>query len=325
MMTIENPHNCNPSDTALGALPCYSYYSQTIGPANWHMSTNDWAGYVTAQWQPAKFAVFSAGLRWEREQLPPPIAELDNPDLPFTERLPSLGNNWGPRLSLAIGSAQGRWPVLRLGYGMYYGRTENATIETALTQTGSFNGDLNYFIRPTDGLNPYTETSGAPLFPYVLEGQPSSVVKPGAVGFAPNFRNPEVHQAVAAIEQPLPGRVELTASAMLSLGRRLPVSLDTNLDIPTPSPTITYAVVDGTGAGPIKAAKIKVPFYASWTGSTGSCPYYTPQTSYVLPGRPCPDYQQITEIMSRANSTYEAAMVKVVRYGRRGLSFQQYV
>ncbi len=29
------------------------------------------------------------------------------------------------------------WPVLRLGYGMYYGRTENATLETVLTQTGS--------------------------------------------------------------------------------------------------------------------------------------------------------------------------------------------
>ena len=53
---------------------------------------------------------------------------------------------------------------------------------------------------------------------------------PGAVELAPNFRNPEVHQAVAAIEQPLPGRVELTASAMLSLGRRLPVSIDTNFD-----------------------------------------------------------------------------------------------
>ena len=33
-----------------------------------------------------------------------------------------------------------------------------------------------------------------------------------------------------------------------------------------------------------------------------------------------PDYQQITQIMSRANSTYEAAMLKVDRYGRRGLS-----
>ena len=61
----------------LGALPCYSYYSQTIGPTDWHLSTNDWAGYATAQWQPNKLAVFSAGLRWEREQLPPPIAALD--------------------------------------------------------------------------------------------------------------------------------------------------------------------------------------------------------------------------------------------------------
>ena len=34
-----------------------------------------------------------------------------------------------------------------------------------------------------------------------------------------------------------------------------------------------------------------------------------------------PDYQQITQITSRANSTYEAAMVKLARYGRRGLSF----
>ena len=35
----------------LGNLPCYSYYSQTMGPADWHLSTNDWAGYATAQWQ----------------------------------------------------------------------------------------------------------------------------------------------------------------------------------------------------------------------------------------------------------------------------------
>ena len=41
--------------------------------------------------------------------------------------------------------------MLRLGYGMYYGRTENATLETALTQTGSLKGDLNFFMRPTDG------------------------------------------------------------------------------------------------------------------------------------------------------------------------------
>ena len=209
-----NPHNCGATTSEWGSQPCYSYYSQTMGPSDWHLSTNDWAGYATAQWQPSKFAVFSLGLRWEREQMPPPIAALANSDLPQAGQMPDLGNNWGPRVSLAIGNAKNRWPVLRLGYGMYYGRVENATLETALTQTGSLKGDLSFFMRPSDDCQHCS--GGAPPFPHVFAGQPSSVVKPGAVEFAPNFRNPEIHQAVAAIEQPLPGRIELTASAMLS-------------------------------------------------------------------------------------------------------------
>jgi hypothetical protein len=302
----------------LGALPCYSYYSQVIGPPNWYLSTNDWAGYASTQWQPNKHFVLSAGLRWEREQMPPPIAKLANQDLPLTEKLPSLGNNWGPRMSLAVGNPKGHWPLLRLGYGMYFGRTENATIETALTQTGSANGDLNIFIRPTDGYNPSTGTSGAPPFPYVLTGEPGSVVKPGAVEFASNFHNPEVHQAVAAVEENLRGHVEVTASAMMSLGRRLPISIDTNFDPAVNPRTITYDVVDSTGLGPIKTPTVKVPFYASWPYA--DCPSGSQLNSAEQCGRLNPEFQQITQITSKANSTYEAAMLKVVRYGRRGLS-----
>jgi hypothetical protein len=333
-------HNCDPTGKAwyatngqlmgLGAVPCYSYFSQTVGPPDWHLSTNDWSGFATAQWQPSKIAVFSAGLRWEREQLPPPIAWLVNSDLPITEELPNLGNDWGPRVSLALGKVRGSWPVFRLAYGMYFGRTENATIETALTQTGSFKGDLNFFIRPTDGLNPANSTSAAPFFPDVLSGAAANTVTPGAVGFAPNFRNPEVHQAVASVEQPLPGRVELTASAMLSLGRRLPIAIDTNLTPPTATQTITYNVCEQTptgpnngqcgnlGLGPIKASQITVPFYASWP--SGDCGAGSPLNSAGECGRPNPSYQQISEIESRANSTYEAAMIRITREGRHGLS-----
>jgi hypothetical protein len=278
-----------------------------MGPTNWHLSTNDWAAFATAQWQPSKLTVFSAGLRWEREQLPPPIATLANPDLPLTGKMPGLGDQWGPRVSLAIGGAEGHWPVLRLGYGMYFGRTSNAALETVLTQTGSLKGDLNFFVRPTDNLN----AGGAPPFPYVFAGEPLNLVKPGAVGFAPSFRNPEIHQAVAAVEENLPGRVQLTAAAMLSLGRRLPISVDTNFDPAVNPGTITYAVVDGTGKGPIKASQITVPFYATWpsaTSGTGTA------------GRLNTNYQQIAEVFSRANSTYEALMLRISRYGRRGLS-----
>ena len=313
----DDQHNCDQTgkvwrDSAgtlhgLGYLPCYSYYSQTLGPTDWWLSTNDLAGYATAQWQAGKLFVLSAGVRWEREQLPPPIAKVNNPDLPLTQKLPSLGDNWGPRASLALGSAETHWPVLRLGYGMYFGRPQNATLETALTQTGSVNGDLNFFMRPTDDLH----AAGAPPFPYVLSGQPGSMVKPGAVEFAPTFRAPQVHQSVTAVEETLPGHVQLTASAMVSLGRHLPISVDTNFDSAVNPGTITYAVVDGTGKGPIKNAQVTVPFYASWPSATSA-------TGFA--GRLNPDYQQITEIVSRANSTYEAAMFKLVRYGRRGLS-----
>jgi hypothetical protein len=310
-------HNCDPANDGqlTGALPCYSYYTQTMGPTNWHLGTNDWAGYTTVQWQPNKIAVLSAGLRWEREQMPPPIASLDNPQLPFTEKLPNLGNNLGPRVSLAIGEAHSRWPVLRLGYGMYYGRVPNASIETALTQTGSPKGDLYFFFRPNDGYTSIDNIGSAPFFPNVLASDPTSVVKPGVVGFAPNFRNPEVHQAVAAIEQPLPGRVQVTAAAMLSLGRRLPIAIDSNVDTANAG-TITYSVKDPTGLGPITTTQIQVPFYPSVLGdcTPGS------STSSSLCGRLDANYQQITQIMSRANSTYEAAMIKLARYGARGLS-----
>jgi len=291
----------------LGNLPCYSYYSQAMGPTDWRLSSSDWAGYVTTQWQPGKLFVVSAGMRWEREQLPPPMAALSNPELPLTARLPNLGNNWGPRLSLAVGAAESHWPVLRMGYGMYFGRTRNATVESALTHTGSLKGDLSFFMRPTDNLN----AGGAPPFPYVLAGEPASVVKPGAQEFAPGFGNPEVHQAVTAVEEALPGRVELTAGALVSLGRRLPISVDTNFDPAVNPGSITYGVVDPSGLGPIKASQITVPFYASWP---------SPEAATGFAGRLNPDYQQITQIESRANSTYEAAMVKLVRYGRRGLT-----
>ncbi len=311
-------HNCDQRGRAwrdsthqlhgLGYLPCYSWYSQTLGPTDWRLSTNDVAGFATAQWQPAKRLVMSAALRWEREYFPPPIALVDNPGLPLTRTIPSPGNQWAPRASLAWGAGESRWPVVRAGYGMYYGRTQNSVLETALTQTGSLKGDLNFFMRPTDNLT----GGGAPPFPYVLAGEPSTVVKPGAVEFSPAFRNAEIHQGEASIEETLPGHVHMAASAAVSLARRLPVTMDTNFKPETNPGVITYAVVDGLNAGPIKARQITVPFFASWPDA-GS--------PIASSGRENPDYQQIAELISKANSTYEAAILRVSRVSRRGIAF----
>lgn len=313
-----NQHNCDQRGKAwrdatgqlhgLGYLPCYSYYTQTLGPTDWHLSTNDWSGFGTLQWQPAKSFVVSAGVRWDREQWPPPIALVNNPELPLTQKVPNLGDEWEPRLGIAWGRLESHWPVLRAGYGMYFGRTSNAVLETALTQTGSANGDLNFFLRPTDNL--LSRAGGAPPFPYVLSGAPGTFEKPAAVEFAPEFKNGEIHQGEVGIEEELPGHVLVQASAAVSLARRLPITMDTNYDPAVNPKSITYGVVDASGKGPIKAKQITVPFYASWPTPTGS------------DGRLNAKYQQITQIEPRANSTYEAATLEATRYATRGLTLR---
>jgi hypothetical protein len=308
-------HNCDQRGKAwrdadgqlhgVGYLPCYSWYTQTLGPTEWHLETNDWAGFTTAQWKPGRQVLISAGLTWNLQQMPPPIALVGNPDLPEAGHLPRLGNEWGPRIGLAWSRHESRLPVVRVGYGMYYGRTSNSVLETALSQTGSPKGDLNLFARPTDNLT--GKSGGAPPFPYVLAGSNGLTEKPGAVEIAPAYRNAEVHQAVAAVEEQLAGHVLVSATALASLGRRMPVTMDTNFDPVLNPGTITYSVVDSTGKGPIKSPQITVPFFASWPGSDG--------------GRLNANYQEITQLESRANSTYEAAMLRLSRTGRRGLSF----
>lgn len=292
----------------LGYLPCYSYYSQTMGPSEWWLSTNDWAGYASSQWQPARTMVFTLAMRWDLEQLPPPISKLKNLDLPLTQSLPKPGSQWGPRGGFAWGAAESHWPVLRLGYGMYFGRTPNAQLETALTQTGSAKGDLNFFMRPTDNLH----GGGAPPFPYVMAGEPGTVVKPSAIEYGPSFRNGEVHQAEVSLQQTLPGRVHLEASGVATLARRLPVTMDANIDPATNPKTITYEVVDGDGSGPIKAPQITVPFFASWPSASAASGFA---------GRLNPNYQKVSEIFSRANSTYEALLVRLSR-NAHGLTFR---
>ena len=304
---VDNPfasqHNCDATGRVyalsgggiggLGYLPCYAWYSQRIGPSKWRLSTNDLAAFATEQWQPFHRLTLSAGVRIEAEQLPPLIAATENSALPATEKLPPTTMNWGPRFGLAYSPL--KRTVIRLGAGLYFGRIDNSATLAALTQTGSAKGDLNFFYRPTD--------PGAPPFPSVFPVAPPTAVAPGAVSFAPTFHTQEIDQGIFSLEQELPGHWLVSASALLSLGRRLPISIDTNLSpaltsIGTPQ-TITYAVVDALQAGPIKSQQITVPFYTVRSNL---------------------NYQQLSSIESRANSTYDAAMFKISRYGGHGLS-----
>jgi carboxypeptidase family protein len=283
------PSRCDANGNAVGTSPCYSYYTQQLGPQAFSFDTNDYAVFLSDEWKVKRRLTLSYGLRYEYEQLPPQNKLLPNPALPQTGFVPSDRNNYGPRVGAGYDLTGHGNTVLRGGYGIYFGRIINSTIFAAYTETGSPASQLGYYFRPGD--------AGAPSFPYIFSGRAVVPEKPTADYFDPNFQNPRIAQAEISLAQRIFRNTEVTVSYLRSTGQYLPNFMDTNIDLATAVP-ITYTVKDPQNQGPLKQAT-----YAT----------------HLFTQRLNPDYGSITDINSMVGSHYQAIVVKIAHNGGRWL------
>ncbi|HYM12313.1 MAG TPA: TonB-dependent receptor [Bryobacterales bacterium] len=133
----------------------YSDYQQQFdtlglnGAVNFR--NNDIGFYVEDSFKVRTDLTLNLGLRYDLETMP---ALKGNPDLPATNRINTDKNNFGPRVGIAWNPSGSQKTVVRLGGGMYYGRTQNSTISNFITNNGQrFKG---YFFLPN--------SPGAPTF-----------------------------------------------------------------------------------------------------------------------------------------------------------------
>jgi hypothetical protein len=270
---------------------CYtSNYQQGFGnPAN-ELSTTDFNFFFQDDWRVTPRLTLNLGMRYEYERLPD--AQIPNPALPQTAQLPDDKNNFGPRFGFAYDIGGEGKTSLRGGYGIYYGRIINSTISNALTNTGlSGVGQSQVSFAPT--------SASAPVFPNVLASAP---VGAGAVQFfSSNFANPQIHQADLILERQISRNTVISASYLLSLGRRLPTFVDTNL--PFPTRTRTFTVVGG-------------PF----GGQSFTIPVFLNAANQLV--RPNPAFGALTEIRSNIKSEYNALVLQANRRLTDGLQFQ---
>ena len=310
---------------AVGTSPCGSFV-QGFGPSAWDLATTDYGFFAEDHWKLTPRLTLDLGLRYDYESLPAPYASLTavsgafTPYGPATTGLcnaytgpgtcPALAaaanlsnhpddkNNIGPRVGLAWDPFGKGKSTLRLGYGLYYGRVTNGVLLNNLLNTGSPAGQyVSASFKPNNPL--------APQFPNILST--GSFSGPSSQFFAPNFRNPQVHEFDLAWQQELGHGTILQLSYMGSMGRELPnavnINLNPNANTNNPSPITTangapngvvqsvITVADSTGGGPIL------------NGTQFTVPTYT--------GLLNTNFGAVNELFSNINSSYNGGVVEI--------------
>jgi hypothetical protein len=264
---------------------CYTSYNQGFGPTAFKFSTTDFNVFFQDDIRVSSRLTVNLGMRYEYQKAPD--AQIPNPAAPQTSFMPSDKNNFGPRIGFAYAITNDGKNSIRGGYGIYYGRIINSTISNAITNTGSTAGQLQFTFQPT--------SAGAPSYPNTLTTAPTTTLRPDIVFFATNMANPQIHQMDLVYERQIAKNTAVSVSALVSLGRRLPTFVDTNLVFPTQ--LTPYRAVGGI-----------------IDGQTFSLPRFT--------ARPNASFGRMTEIRSSIKSEYEAVVFQINRRFTDGLQFQ---
>jgi outer membrane receptor protein involved in Fe transport len=222
----------------------YNSFSQSFGLGAIDFSTNQYGFFAQDQWKILKNFTVNAGLRYDYQALPSPVAP--NPALPNTAAFNSDTTNFGPRVGFAWDLRGNGKSVIRAGYGMFFASTPTGTIDNALRETG-----LNDPTKSVLSVRLGKSDPGAPVFPSLLSSPPANA---GLQTFQldSNFQRPRAQEANFTFEQEIFRNTTVSASYIYTKGDRLPLNFVTNM--PAPAFTRTFQLPDGTN--------FQVPFVA---------------------------------------------------------------
>ena len=335
-----------------GHAQLYYGYGQDFGNPVGEIATREYAGYATDDWRIRPNLTLTLGARYEYEYIPPnPVANTTgnpalsaalggiNTALPQTANRPDDRNNIAPRIGFAWNLLGNNKTTVRGGYGMYFGRIINSNILQTYVDSGSPNGQVSVS-------SLYAGNCG-PSFPNL---EASFATAAGCLGSTTNvayldshMQNPQVHEADLAIERDLGHKTVLAVTYMMSMGRELPSSIDTNLNltnsyvfpftavVPTATSASTSypigvsASAPGAPPQPAQNGYVTLP-HGGATAPLAVGPTYNakvflaPATATSKNVRPNPAYGEILDVKSNVNSSYNALAVQINHPFEHGFS-----
>jgi hypothetical protein len=286
---------------------CFRSFTQSFGQQAVTFDTQEWAGFLQDNWHLRPGLTINAGVRYEYELLPLPQQPNAALDAAFGQKgatsvFPEDRNNFGPRAGVSwepFGQGRG---IVRVGYGLYYGRLPGATVRSALVDTAQATSARHILITPSTVTNcPQVANQGFGYVCAYLTNPPSAVATTtSAMLFDRRFRLPAVQQGSLTFEREVGGGVVLSGTYLMNLDRQLPNSVDINI-VPATA-TKEFQLQGGTGAVGVQ------------DGETFVVPIYTQRVDT--------SFGPVTDIVSNANATYNAMVLEGRRRLHGGLEFR---
>ena len=286
---------------------CFRSFTQSFGQESVSFDTQEWAAFLQDDWHVRSTLTVNAGLRYEYEFLPlpqQPNAALDEAfgKTGATSVFPEDRNNFGPRVGVAwepFGSGRG---VVRVGYGLFYGRLPGATVRSALVDTAQASSARHVLITPTTVTNcPQVANQGFGYACVYLTTPPSAVTTTtSAMVFDRRFRLPMVQQGSITVEREIGAGIVASATYLMNLDRQLPNSVDINIAPATA--TKAFQLHGGTGATGVR------------DGETFLVPFYSQRVNT--------SFGPVTDIVSNVDASYNAMVLEARRRLHDGFEFR---
>ncbi len=308
------PNGGCPSIYAAVHLFCFRSFTQTFGSVpETRFHTAELSAYADDTWRATSSLRLSAGVRYEYNRLPPPQhpnAALDavlasvTDGFAATANMPADTNNLAPHVGVAY--APGQHTMVRVSYGVHFGRVPGRTLQAALENTAQPLSQTRLRLTPRTVLDPSCASAGTNFgYPVTYVCSPFGPVAAAgsATVFAAGFQMPFVQTGEVSITRDLTRTTTLDASYVFGLNRQLENTTDLNI---APSTSrVAFQIVRSSSANSGGEAGAR-------GGEVFNVPLYTTRRSNA--------YGPVTGILSNGNGTYNALAVQLLQRASHGFS-----
>jgi len=303
------PNGGCPSIFAATHLFCFQSYTQGFGPAKQlRFHTGEASAFLSDAWRLTPHLRISAGARYEYFRMPLPQhtnAALDAVFGSFaaTNYFPGDPGNVAPHLSIAYGITDRT--VIRLGYGIHFGRVTGSVLQRVLQNTAQPASSYQIHLTSRTEVEQQCASIGTNFgYPATYNCTPSARLAQttGATVLAQRFQLPMVQDAELTLEHEFPRGIHVSASYALALERELPNTTD--LNIAPSTQRAVFRIVRPNGGGEPGAQD----------GYVFNVPLYTTRIS--------PLFGPVTAVLSNGTGTHNAGVLQVTRVSPHGLTLR---